>query len=141
MLIRGFVQATRGFCIRGTPYEGTIVTVRLNMTTFVAVLVVVTGSDKSSQAALTMYQRARKLRDLVDSSSSSAVSLTEEVLESYTIAMNSLSLVDPKSAWIVIPGSVDNEHEVRVSISHLPATLMPQTASETKKIVQAHSGE
>lgn len=69
-----------------------------------------------------MYQRARKLRDLVDGNSSLAASLTEEVLASYTIAMNSLSLVDPKSAWIVIPGSVDNEHEVRILVPRISST-------------------
>ncbi|KAF8227965.1 hypothetical protein L208DRAFT_1490549 [Tricholoma matsutake] len=49
-------------------------------------------------AALAMYQRARKLQDLIGDAASFA-SLAEEQLEGYNIAINSLSLVDQKNAW------------------------------------------
>jgi hypothetical protein len=53
-------------------------------------------------AALTMYQRARRLQqptgDPLD-----FVSLAEEQLEAMMVAINALSLVDRQSAWIAVP--------------------------------------
>jgi nuclear pore complex protein Nup160 len=60
-----------------------------------------------------MYQRARKLRDLA-SDPSLFMSLVDEQLEGYLIAINCLSLLDPKSAWILMPIFSDNGHEVSV---------------------------
>jgi len=62
-------------------------------------------------AALAMYQRARKLQDLINDAVSFA-SLAEDQLEAYNIAINSLSLVDQKNAWVLLPISGDNVHEV-----------------------------
>lgn len=62
-------------------------------------------------AALAMYQCARKLHDIVTTSSALLAELADEELEAYMIAMNSLSLVDPKNAWILIPGSVESERD------------------------------
>lgn len=70
-----------------------------------------TSRSDHKNAALTMYQRARKLRELLNADSST--SLAGDALQSYLLAINSLSLVDPKNAWILIPGSVDSEHEPR----------------------------
>jgi hypothetical protein len=65
----------------------------------------------ASLAALTMYQRARKLHDLtVDRSL--ILSLGEAQLEAYLLSMNCLSLLDPKSAWIVMPVLVQSGREV-----------------------------
>lgn len=58
-----------------------------------------------------MYQRARKLQDLIGDAASFA-SLAEEQLEGYNIAINSLSLVDQKNAWVLLPISTDTAHEV-----------------------------
>jgi len=60
-------------------------------------------------AALAMYQRARKLQDLINDAVSFA-SLAEDQLEAYNIAINSLSLVDQKNAWVLLPISGDNVH-------------------------------
>lgn len=58
-------------------------------------------------ASLTMYQRARKLRDItVDAAS--FVSLAEDQLEALSVAINALCLVDEKSAWILVPVSLDS---------------------------------
>ena len=53
-------------------------------------------------ASLTMYQRARKLEDVI-TDATSFVSLAETQLEALSVATNALSLVDEKSAWIVMP--------------------------------------
>lgn len=64
-----------------------------------------------SLAALTMYQRARKLHDLVGDPAQ-LLALAEEQLEAYMVAMNSLALIDRPSAWFLIPMTTDNGLEV-----------------------------
>ncbi|KAJ7067941.1 nucleoporin Nup120/160-domain-containing protein [Mycena amicta] len=54
-------------------------------------------------AALVMYQRARKLQDVIASDLSSAPTLVSQQLDALTIAINSLSLVNPKNAWFLLP--------------------------------------
>jgi Na+-translocating ferredoxin:NAD+ oxidoreductase RnfA subunit len=49
-----------------------------------------------------MYQRARKLQDIV-TDAASFVSLAEDQLEALSIAINALYLVDEKAAWILMP--------------------------------------
>ena len=58
-----------------------------------------------------MYQRARKLQELISDGVSFA-SLAEDQLEAYNIAINSLSLVDQRNAWVLLPVSMDTAHEV-----------------------------
>jgi nuclear pore complex protein Nup160 len=60
-----------------------------------------------------MYQRARKLQNLINDAVSFP-SLAEEQLEAYNIAINALSLVDQKNAWVLLPISVDITHEVSI---------------------------
>ncbi|KAH8105506.1 nucleoporin Nup120/160-domain-containing protein [Cristinia sonorae] len=55
-------------------------------------------------AALTMYQRARKLSAL-STDPAEFHSLAEMQLEACTVSINALSLVDPKSAWFVLPAT------------------------------------
>lgn len=64
-----------------------------------------------SVAALAMYQRARKVQDLIYDPSTFD-SLAEEQLDAYSIAINALSLVDPKNAWILLPITLESAHEV-----------------------------
>lgn len=68
--------------------------------------------DATWPAALTMYQRARKLHDLIGDASQLLV-LAEEQLEAYILAMNSLALLDHPNAWIVMPIAVETAREVR----------------------------
>ncbi|KAF8076014.1 nucleoporin Nup120/160-domain-containing protein [Lyophyllum atratum] len=63
-------------------------------------------------AALAMYQRARRLQNLINDPTSFA-SLAEEQLEAYLVAINALSLVDQKNAWILLPMPADQAHEPR----------------------------
>ncbi|KAG6813445.1 hypothetical protein H0H92_010779 [Tricholoma furcatifolium] len=73
-------------------------------------------------AALAMYQRARRLQDLITDPSLFA-SLAEEQLDAYNLAINSLSLVDPKNAWVLLPLSADQTLEPRKRrklIRHVP---------------------
>lgn len=51
-------------------------------------------------AALTMYQRARKLRNLMNAEN--VTSFIDETAESYLLSLNSLSLADPKTAWLIV---------------------------------------
>lgn len=62
-----------------------------------------------------MYQRARKLHDLIGDPAE-LLSLAEEELEAYMVAMNSLALVDRQNAWIVIPATGENTGEVSDSV-------------------------
>ncbi|KAK1217352.1 hypothetical protein PQX77_019987 [Marasmius sp. AFHP31] len=64
-------------------------------------------------AALTMYQRARKLQILASSNPSLFTTLAQDQLEAYMVSMNALSLTDSKSAWFILPGSADSENEPR----------------------------
>jgi len=61
-----------------------------------------------------MYQRAKKLRDLI-TDSRSFLTLAEDQLESLSVAINALYLVDEKSAWILMPVVPD---PVRVLFLH-----------------------
>jgi len=65
---------------------------------------------------MTMYQRAQKLQDLI-TDQSLMEPLGEEQLEAYLVAMNSLSLLDEKNAWIVMPMSSDSGNAVSPSRS------------------------
>lgn len=58
-----------------------------------------------------MYQRARKLHNLIPESTDVAV-LAEEELEAYMVALNSLALIDRGSAWFSMPLVPENGHEV-----------------------------
>lgn len=62
-------------------------------------------------AALTMYQRARKLASLIGDSENS-ISLVEAQLEAYAVSMSALALIDQRNAWIVIPVTAETGHAV-----------------------------
>ncbi|CDO74132.1 hypothetical protein BN946_scf185043.g182 [Trametes cinnabarina] len=63
-------------------------------------------------AALTMYQRARKLASLMGGPAK-FLELAELQSEAYVVAMNSLALVDQKNQWITLPITVETGHEPR----------------------------
>lgn len=58
-----------------------------------------------------MYQRARKLATLA-AEPSNFVPMAELQMEAYLGAVNALSLVDQKVAWIVIPFTAESDHGV-----------------------------
>lgn len=62
-------------------------------------------------AALVMYQRARKLGTLA-AEPSNFVPMAELQIEAYLGAVNALSLVDQKVAWIAIPLAAESDHLV-----------------------------
>ncbi|KAJ4472069.1 nucleoporin Nup120/160-domain-containing protein [Lentinula aciculospora] len=74
-------------------------------------------------AALTMYQKARKLRGLMTRDPSLVTRLAGEQLEAYLISMNALSLADPKNLWFLLPGSVDSTHENK----HSTTSTVPES--------------
>ncbi|KAG1847541.1 nucleoporin Nup120/160-domain-containing protein [Suillus subalutaceus] len=71
-------------------------------------------------AARTMYQRARKLQENT-AHSTDVITLMEEQLEAYLLAINSLSLLGTKCAWVVIQASpsatIDTESHKRRRLS------------------------
>lgn len=69
-------------------------------------------TDLRLSAASTMYQRARKLAQQVDDSPDQFIRLGEQQLEAYIVSINALSLLDQKSAWMVLPISVETGNEV-----------------------------
>jgi nuclear pore complex protein Nup160 len=54
-----------------------------------------------------MYQRSRKLQDIIVDATS-FVSLAEDQLEAFSIAINALYLVDEESRWILVPIMLDS---------------------------------
>ena len=62
-------------------------------------------------AALVMYQRARKLATLV-TEPSNFTPMAELQIEAYLGAVNALSLVDQKVAWIAIPLTAESDYLV-----------------------------
>ncbi|KAJ3536697.1 hypothetical protein NM688_g6802 [Phlebia brevispora] len=62
-------------------------------------------------AALTMYQRARKLAELSSNNPEQFTSLAGLQLEAYLVSMNALSIVDTKSAWIILPFTTEAGNE------------------------------
>ncbi|GBE77402.1 hypothetical protein SCP_0102750 [Sparassis crispa] len=63
-------------------------------------------------AALTMYQRARKLASLFGDPAN-FIEIAELRLEAYVVGMNALVLTDQKNAWIVLLVTAESEHEPR----------------------------
>ena len=91
-------------------------------------------------AALVMYQRARKL-GILASDPSNFIPMAELQIEAYLAAVNALSLVDQKVAWIAIPLAAESDYVVghilwfRVLLDDI---VTP--ASETKEAVKAYPG-
>ncbi|KAJ6567297.1 hypothetical protein DFH09DRAFT_1156619 [Mycena vulgaris] len=76
-------------------------------------------------AALVMYQRARKLQDLIASDISLSAPLAGQQQEAYMVAINSLSLVDSRNAWFLLPVLVadharEQPHKRRKLSKHIP---------------------
>jgi nuclear pore complex protein Nup160 len=87
-----------------------------------------------------MYQRARKLHDLIGDPSQ-LLALAEEQLEAYVVAMNSLALLDRPNAWIVMHVAVENGREVRKSIVLFDVISSSGfAAAETAKTVETYPG-
>ena len=61
-----------------------------------------------------MYQRARKLQE-ISAQPADAISLMEDQLESYLLAINSLSLLESKNAWVVVQLPTSNAKDFEVN--------------------------
>lgn len=66
-----------------------------------------------------MYQRARKLHSLIVGNPSLVNSLADEELNAYLTAMNALSLVDSKNAWLLTTGTAENDRSSQLT-KHIP---------------------
>jgi hypothetical protein len=80
-------------------------------------------------AALVMYQRARKISSILGEPSNFP-NLAGLQLEAYVVAMNALSLLDQKNAWIAVPVVAETGHEVSSCIRLLQFPLIPAYSYE-----------
>jgi len=78
-------------------------------------------------AALSMYQRARKLAALSNTNEPAQYfSMAEQQLEALAISSNALALLDQKDAWIILPiapeglGTKQPERKRRKLTRHIP---------------------
>lgn len=91
-----------------------------------------------------MYQRARKFAVLRSNSPEHFLSLGELQLEAYIVSINALSLIDPKSAWIVLPSTPDTANEVGACVinAHIPILIdLLATVQKTSQSDKAHTRE
>ncbi|KAF9246881.1 nucleoporin Nup120/160-domain-containing protein [Melanogaster broomeanus] len=79
-------------------------------------------------AARTMYQRARKLQEF-SGKPADVISLMEDQLESYLHAINSLSLLEQKNAWIIVQARPSDPRKRRKLAQNLPLSTS-STGSE-----------
>lgn len=115
MQIREYVPFTRGYSIHGTFQEVTseMVSVHFSNCDLAA-------ESMPFPAAAVMYQRARKLGTLYDNPADFDA-LAELQLEAYVVSINALSLIDPASAWFVMP--LTNGHDREVGHFHCDINL------------------
>ncbi|KAI0038000.1 hypothetical protein FA95DRAFT_1684755 [Auriscalpium vulgare] len=92
-------------------------------------------------AALVMYQRARKLAVLTQDRAL-FLQLADQQLEAYLVASNALSLLDEKNAWIVLPLSSDAEHprKRRKLTKHVPEDKLGGGKRDTEIVYLADVG-
>ncbi|KAJ3566967.1 hypothetical protein NP233_g6671 [Leucocoprinus birnbaumii] len=69
--------------------------------------------------ALVMYQHAQKLAAAIVDATSFA-ERAQAQLEAIMIAINALSLVDTKNAWIIVPKSNSSARNRHISLNHVP---------------------
>ena len=105
MRIHDCGRSTRGSYTHGISREGTTATVRHSF------LPRFYNHNTTISAALVMYQRARKLAILA-AEPSNFVPMAELQMEAYLGAVNALSLVDQKVAWIAIPLVAESDYLV-----------------------------
>lgn len=91
-------------------------------------------------AALAMYDRACKIHDLI-ADVQSFMTLAEEQLLAYTIAINSLSLVDQGSAWFVLSSAAEGNPEVSIISRHCLSNLIKYLQARKRRKVTRHIPE
>ena len=70
------------------------------------------------------------------------MSLTRLQLEAYIVSINALSLVDPKSAWIVLPFTTDTNNEVSACKIYFHIVILNDvlaTVQKASQSVKAHT--
>lgn len=83
-------------------------------------------------AAFTMYQRARKLVYLMGKSQET-LELAELAGEAYVVAINALSMLDPKNAWIILPLAPESDDKVNILPSRKTVSLTLERQHPTKR--------
>ena len=110
MRIHGSGRSTRESYTRGILQGG--ITATVCHSSFMPVAI---HCNTKISAALVMYQRARKLTTLA-TEPSDFVPMAELQIEAYLGAVNALSLVDQKVAWIAIPYTAESDYVVRLIV-------------------------
>ncbi|KAJ7762811.1 nucleoporin Nup120/160-domain-containing protein [Mycena maculata] len=90
-------------------------------------------------AALVMYQRARKLQDLITFDLSLSTTLSGQQKEAYMVAINSLSLVDRRNTWFLLPVLVadharEQPHKRRKLIKYIPESRFTPGTPDTEVV-------
>ncbi|KAF8845600.1 hypothetical protein BDN67DRAFT_993287 [Paxillus ammoniavirescens] len=86
-------------------------------------------------AARTMYQRARKLQE-ISGKPADVISSMEDQLESYLLAINSLSLLEQKNAWIVVQAPLSDVKDFEPRKRRKLAQSLPlSTSSNNSEII------
>jgi hypothetical protein len=133
--ILGHVHSTQEYSTRGTHTGGTIATVKFQPSNFASI------SQTLDPAARTMYQRARKLQENAVQSSD-VIALMEEQLEAYLLAINSLSLLDTKCAWVVTqapPNVIIDVDVSKITRYRLGASDVCETVSQATEAFKVYS--
>ncbi|KAI0079746.1 hypothetical protein K474DRAFT_1658839 [Panus rudis PR-1116 ss-1] len=84
-------------------------------------------------AALTMYQRAKKLKVLQEALPQATDLITMQ-LEAYAVSINALSLLDAEDAWIAVPMASRSGHQIRKHagvLMHIPEEKIAIGAKDT----------
>ena len=87
-----------------------------------------------------MYDRARKIHDLIVDAQS-FMALAEEQLLAYTVAINSLSLVDCGNAWFVLSSTTESNPEVSGINGHCLYNLIRYPQARKRRKVTRHIPE
>ncbi|RXW24637.1 hypothetical protein EST38_g1210 [Candolleomyces aberdarensis] len=84
-------------------------------------------------AALVMYQRAIKLQEII-TNVQLFISFGEEQLDSYSIAINALILVDENSQWVILPVVGDSARKRGTSSKYIPESKFTSSKYETQVV-------
>ncbi|KIY45981.1 hypothetical protein FISHEDRAFT_76214 [Fistulina hepatica ATCC 64428] len=96
-------------------------------------------------AAVTMYQRARKLSRLTSDNPSEFAHRAEDELDAYSACLNALTLANQEDPWVVIRGSTDKSDDTketaippeRVGVGSHPSELVQMQDIEYERALLA----
>jgi hypothetical protein len=85
-----------------------------------------------------MYQRAKSLQDLI-SDPSTFIYLAEEQLEAYMVAINALSLLERRIAWIAMPMVYNTDGQVKAPLCFLLSLSLMTIGSKATQAITSYT--